>query len=104
MVELIIEKKHLDLIKYATGKINAMPKSQRILADMMRRHLYEAWDYIGLQQWRKNRMAKMCIAGKINPVALVQVWASFCGYAKHCSCRATLQSVQAEINTILKGE
>ena len=50
---------------------------------------------------RLRKMAKMCIAGKINPVALAQVWASFCGYAKHCSCYKTTTAIQGELNNIL---
>ena len=56
MTDLLIEKKHMDMMKYANNKINQLPKKERVLADMMRERMYRAWELIGQQQWRKDRM------------------------------------------------
>ena len=40
MSDLLIEKKHMDMMKYAVNKINQLPKKERVLADMMRDHTY----------------------------------------------------------------
>ena len=46
----------MDMMKYANNKINQLPKKERVLADMMRERMYRAWELIGQQQWRKDRM------------------------------------------------
>ncbi len=56
MSDLLIEKKHMDMMKYAVNKINQLPKKERVLADMMRERMYRAWELIGQQQWRKDRL------------------------------------------------
>ncbi|MEA4872167.1 MAG: four helix bundle protein [Synergistaceae bacterium] len=56
MSDLLIEKKHMDMMKYAVNKINQLPKKERVLADMMRDRMYRAWELIGQQQWRKDRL------------------------------------------------
>lgn len=55
----------------------------------------------------RRRLRKMCRLYKqkhITSAAVKQVWASFLGYTKHCSCHATRVSLWQELNHILHKE
>ena len=41
MSDLLIEKKHMDMMKYAVNKINQLPKKERVLADMTQKLITE---------------------------------------------------------------
>lgn len=56
---LLIEKRHADMMTYARGALDQMPKRERVLADMIRTHMYAAWDLIGQQQWERDRRATL---------------------------------------------
>lgn len=57
MDKLVIETKHMEMIKYAKGRIDNIPKKERVLTDMMRERIYKAWDLIGFQRWSSNRLS-----------------------------------------------
>ncbi len=57
--ELLIEKRHADMMTYARGALGQLPKRERVLADMIRTHMYTAWDLIGQQQWERDRRATL---------------------------------------------
>ena len=55
----------------------------------------------------RRRLKKLCRLyklGRIDDYTVKQVWASFLGYAKHCSCHATTVAIWQELNKILKGD
>lgn len=53
---LLIEAKHMVMMQYAKGRIDNIPKKERVLTDMMRERMYRAWDLIGFQQWTRDRL------------------------------------------------
>ena len=59
MSDLLIEKKHMDMMKYAMNKINQLPKKERVLADMMRDRMYRAWGYMSASD-KPDPIAALC--------------------------------------------
>ena len=47
----------MEMMKYAKGRIDNIPKKERVLTDMMRERIYRAWDLIGFQRWSNNRLS-----------------------------------------------
>ena len=80
---LRIETKHMEMMKYARGRIDNMPKKERVLTDMMRDKMYRAWDLIGFQRYSKNRLPLLReLDAQINSLLRLVRLANDLGYFK----------------------
>ena len=50
------------------------------------------------------KMVKLCKEGKCTAEGITQVWASYLGYAKHCSAYKTTKNIHTELQKIIKEE
>lgn len=51
-----LERKHMEMMKYAYPFLRGISNKERVITDLIRQHMFTAWDLMEAQRWTKNRL------------------------------------------------